>query len=92
MEGLLKALTCALGSLIIFLSLVTTFKSENIKFSLETEKQRKNTFLNATGFGENVKFVINVYRVETFKRVYTNSARFFLHLRLMSSNLIQFIL
>ena len=51
-------------------------KHKNISFSFETEKDEQMTFLDVNVFGENGKFVSNVYRKETFTGVYTNFSSF----------------
>ena len=47
-------------------------KHKNINFSFEMEKDGQMPFLDVNVFHENGKFVTNVYRKETFTRVYTN--------------------
>ena len=51
-------------------------KHKNINFSFETEKDGQISFLDANAFRENDKFVTNVYRKETFTRIYTNFSSF----------------
>ena len=53
-------------------------KHKNINFSFETEKDEKMPFLYVNVFRENGKFVTNVYRRETYTRVYTNFSSFIL--------------
>ena len=47
-------------------------KYKNINFSFETKKDGQISFLNVNVFRENGKFVINVYRKETFTGFCTN--------------------
>ena len=51
-------------------------KHKNINFSFETEKDEQMPFLDVNVFGENGKFVTNVYKKETFTGVYTNFSSF----------------
>ena len=51
-------------------------KHKNISFSFETEKDGQMPFLDVNVFRENGKFVINVYRKETFTGVCTNFSSF----------------
>ena len=51
-------------------------KHKNINFSFESEKDEQMPFLEDNVFRANSRFVTNVYRRETFTRVYTNFSSF----------------
>ena len=51
-------------------------KHKNINFSFESKKDEQISFLDVSVFRENVKFLTNVYRKETFTGVYTNFSSF----------------
>ena len=48
-----------------------TNKHKNINFGYDTKKDGQIPFLDINVLPENVKFVTNVYRIETFTGVYT---------------------
>ena len=55
-------------------------KHKNINFSFETKKDEQMLFLDINVFHENVKFVANFYRKETFTGVYINLVSSFIPL------------